>query len=100
MCHGKFGYTSPPQRTFISWEDSTHEAIGQVRRRRVGRWCDCLHRSAGAGRTTGGSPDLAERVVERREELIPGEYIVVLKPAVQDVSGTARALVAPPAGSL
>src|SRR2546426_6845002 len=33
-------------------------------------------------------------------ELIPGEYIVVLKPAVQDVSGTARALVAAHAGSL
>src|SRR2546427_8504665 len=34
------------------------------------------------------------------KELIPGEYIVVLKPAVQDVSGTARALVAAHAGSL
>src|SRR5438477_5576398 len=34
------------------------------------------------------------------KELIPGEYIVVLNPAVQDVSGTARALVAAHAGSL
>ena len=34
------------------------------------------------------------------KELIPGEYIVVLKPAVQDISGTARALVAAHAGSL
>src|SRR6266566_9643260 len=48
--------------TPISSEDSTHEAIGQVRRLRVDRWCDCLHRSAGAARTSAG--DVAECVVE------------------------------------
>src|SRR5207237_598531 len=96
--HGKFGYISPhPTNIFF-------RRRSQLMRRFVR--CVAVVSAAGAlACTEAPTPVAPSRTISLNtsnatKEPISGEYIVVLNPAVQDISGTARALVAAHAGSL